>query len=92
MTAPGAFQSSTILKNDSRARETHQRRLTHVGVDCAHHYERSQQDEKNNRDARASFSSAALVGVNAQRSEVRSFRGFRHSRSVNLPVISIMEY
>ena len=46
----------------------------HVRVDSAHGYECGEQDEKNNRDALASFSGAALVGFNAQRPEVRFCR------------------
>ncbi len=73
--------------------DLHRRRLMHVRVDSAHDYERGEQDEKNNRDALASFSGAALVGVDAQRSEVRFYRCFRHSWPQSIePAISIMVY
>lgn len=37
MTAPGAFQSSTILKSDSWARETHHQRANETGIFRIHH-------------------------------------------------------
>ena len=57
------------------------RRLMHVRVDSAHDYERGEQGEENHRDALAGISGAALVGFDAQRSEVRFYRCVRHSCS-----------
>ncbi|MGB6720762.1 MAG: hypothetical protein WBE72_08215 [Terracidiphilus sp.] len=51
----------------------------HVRVDSAYNNEHGEQGEENNRDALTSISGAALVGLDAQRSEVRSHRCVRHS-------------
>ena len=57
----------------------HRRCPMHVSIDSARNCERSEQEEKNNPDALASIPGAALVGVDAQRSEIWFYGCFRHS-------------